>query len=72
MMIFDLPPMMACDDMMAFAPHVDCVLLLAAAEGTKMDDLDRCERELAGATNVLGIVLNKCRYMEPGYGYGYY
>ncbi len=71
-MIFDMPPMMMSDDMMAFAPHVDCVLLLAGAETTSMDDLDRCERELAGVTNVLGVVLNKCRYMEPGYGYGYY
>lgn len=72
MMVFDMPPMMMSDDMMAFAPHVDCVLLLAGAETTALDDLDRCERELAGVTNVLGVVLNKCRYMEPGYGYGYY
>lgn len=70
--IFDLPPMMMCDDMIAFAPHVDCVLLLAAAESTTMDDLDRCERELSGVSNVLGVVLNKCRYNDPSYGYGYY
>ena len=70
-MIFDMPPMQMCDDMLAFAPHVDCVLVLAAAESTAMDDLDRCERELAGVTNVLGVVLNKCRYSDPGYGYGY-
>jgi protein-tyrosine kinase len=68
-MIFDMPPMQMCDDMLAFAPHVDCVLLLAAAESTAMDDLDRCERELSGVTNVLGVVLNKCRYRDPGYGY---
>ncbi len=68
----DMPPMLQSDDMLAFAPNVDCVLLLAAAETTTMDDLDTCERELAAHTNVLGVVLNKCRYTDPSYGYGYY
>ncbi len=68
----DMPPMLLSDDMLAFAPNVDCVLLLAAAETTTMDDLDTCERELAAHTNVLGVVLNKCRYTDPSYGYGYY
>jgi protein-tyrosine kinase len=68
----DMPPMLMSDDMLAFAPNVDCVLLLAAAETTTMDDLDTCERELAAHTNVLGVVLNKCRYTDPSYGYGYY
>ena len=68
----DMPPMLLSDDMLAFAPKVDCVLLLAAAETTTMDDLDTCERELAAHTNVLGVVLNKCRYTDPSYGYGYY
>jgi protein-tyrosine kinase len=68
----DMPPMLLSDDMLAFAPHVDCVLLLAAAETTSIDDLDICERELSAHTNVLGVVLNKCRYTDPSYGYGYY
>jgi protein-tyrosine kinase len=68
----DVPPMLLADDMLAFAPHVDCVLLLAAAETTSIDDLDLCERELSAHTNVLGVVLNKCRYTDPGSGYGYY
>lgn len=68
----DMPPMLLADDMLAFATHVDCVLLLAAAETTSIDDLDICERELSAHTNVLGVVLNKCRYTDPSYGYGYY
>lgn len=69
--IFDTPPMMATDDMMAFADKVDCVLLVAAAESTTITEIDRCERELSRITNVLGVVLNKCRYIEQGYGYPY-
>ena len=57
--------------MLAFAGKVDCVLLVAAAESTSIAEIDRCERELAAQTNVLGVVLNKCRYTEPSYGYGY-
>lgn len=68
-LIFDTPPMMASDDFMAFAPNVDCAILLAAAEMTTVDEIDRCEREIASVTNVLGVVLNKCRYTDKGYGY---
>jgi protein-tyrosine kinase len=68
----DMPPMLQSDDMLAFASKVDCVLLLAAAETTSIDDLDICERELSAHTNVLGVVLNKCRYTDSSSGYGYY
>lgn len=70
--LFDLPPMLVNDDAMAFAGRVDCALLVAAAERTTLKELDRCERELASRTNVLGIVLNRCRYMERGDAYGDY
>ncbi|MCB6180105.1 CpsD/CapB family tyrosine-protein kinase [Rhodobacter sp. Har01] len=71
LMLFDTPPMLAADDMLAFVSKVDCVLLVAAAESTSIAEIDRCERELSEQTNVLGVVLNKCRYTEPSYGYGY-
>lgn len=73
-MIFDMPPMQASDDNVGFLPIVDCALLVAAAEGTKMKQIDNSEKELAELTNVLGIVLNKCRYMDSdsGYDYEYY
>lgn len=69
--IFDMPPMLINDDMMAFAGKVDCVLLIAGAEKTTVKEIDTCERELASQTNVMGVVLNKCRYMGEDYGYGY-
>ena len=70
--IFDMPPMLAADDMMAFATQVDCVLIVAAAERTTTKEVDLCEQELARQTNVMGVVLNECRYMGPEANYGYY
>ncbi len=72
-LIFDMPPMFVSDDAMAVMGQMDCVLIIAAAEATKIRDIDRCERELAAQTNVLGVVLNKCRYTgEADYDYDYY
>lgn len=70
--IFDAPPMLANDDALAFAGQVDCALILAAAEKTSTNELDKCERELATQTNVLGVILNKCRYMDRHESYEYY
>ncbi len=72
LMIFDMPPMLVSDDVMAFMSHVDAVLLIAAAETTTIKEIDTCERELATQTNVMGVVLNKCHYMGQEYGYDYY
>lgn len=71
--LFDLPPMLANDDALAALGLVDCVLIVVAAEKTRLSEVDICEREVAARSNVVGIVLNKCRYLEEheGYGYGY-
>ncbi|MEO6301304.1 MAG: CpsD/CapB family tyrosine-protein kinase [Paracoccaceae bacterium] len=71
-LLFDMPPMLVSDDTMAFIGQVDAVLLVAAAETTTIKEVDACERELASQTNVMGVVLNKCRYMGADYGYSYY
>lgn len=70
-MIFDLPPMLASDDVMAFLGQTDCALLVAAAETTKVKEIDVCERDVASRSNVMGVVLNKCRYRDNDYGYDY-
>jgi MinD-like ATPase involved in chromosome partitioning or flagellar assembly len=70
-MVFDVPPMFVNDDAAAIFSNVDCVLIVADAERSTVSDLDRCEKEVAEHTNVLGMVLNKCRFPEKGYGYGY-
>ena len=72
LMLFDMPPMLVSDDVMGFMGQVDAVLLVAAAETTTTKEIDACERELAGQTNVMGVVLNKCHFMGREYGYSYY
>lgn len=72
LMIIDMPPMLLTHDMMAVAPHIDCVLLVAGAEKTTVKEIDICERDLASQTNVMGVILNKCQYMGEGYGCGTY
>lgn len=69
--IFDMSPLMASDDNLGFLGNVDCALLIAAAESTSVSSIDVCEKELAGLTNVLGVVLNKCRYMDQDSNYNY-
>jgi len=47
------------------------MLLVVAAGQSKMKDVDDCERELSERTNVMGVVLNKCRYVPENYYYKY-
>lgn len=70
-MLFDMSPMLASDDNVGFLGNVDCALLVAAAESTTLPNIDICEKEIASLTNVLGVVLNKCRYADDSVGYDY-
>ena len=69
--IFDMPPMLLTDDTIAFIDKVDCAILVGAAEKTTVAEIDVCEQDLAAHTKVVGVVLNKCRYLESSEGYGY-
>ncbi len=73
-LIFDMPPMLVSDENVGFLPFVDAGLLIGAADSTTIAQLDICEKELSELTNVLGIVLNKCRFSDndAGYDYEYY
>lgn len=71
-MLFDLPPLRVNDDAMAFLNQVDCALIVAAAEKTTIKDIDRCERDVGRETFVLGVILNRCRYMDRSDGYSAY
>ncbi|MEO0369828.1 MAG: CpsD/CapB family tyrosine-protein kinase [Pseudomonadota bacterium] len=72
LMIFDLPPLLTGDDTRAFLKNVDCTLLILRAEDSKSSQIDTCEKEIAKYTNVLGMVLNSCRFPDETQGYGYY
>jgi Mrp family chromosome partitioning ATPase len=64
--LFDMTSMLFSDEVTAFLPNVDCAILVAAAEHSTFDEVDACERDLSERTNLLGVVLNKCRY-DTGY-----
>lgn len=71
--LFDMAPMLVADDTIGFLDQVDCALLVAAAERSTLEEIGKCEADLAARTNALGVVLNKCRYRDKAesYGYGY-
>jgi protein-tyrosine kinase len=62
--LFDLSPVLVSDDAIAFLDQVDCALMVAAAEESTVSEVEKCGQDLAKRTQVLGVVLNKCRYME--------
>ncbi|MEO9781900.1 MAG: CpsD/CapB family tyrosine-protein kinase [Sedimentitalea sp.] len=63
LMIFDMPPMLVADDTLAFLDQIDCALLIGAAEATTLDEIGKCKQDIEARTNVMGVVLNKCRYL---------
>ena len=69
--ILDMPPVLACDDVLAFSPYFDAALVVVEEGGTRKEDLKRT-LELLGKTELMGTVLNKAEEGERGYGYGYY
>lgn len=56
--IFDLPPVLSADDALAFAPLVDCGLVVASEGRTRRSDLARTV-ELLHKTPLVGTVLNR-------------
>jgi protein-tyrosine kinase len=58
MVVFDLPPVLAGADALAFLPNVDATLLVVEEYGTTYEDLEQAQ-ELLGAFNLLGVVLDK-------------
>jgi len=55
--VFDMSPMLGCDDTIAFLPKVDCVLLVAASGQSREPEIREALRLLKG-TNMVGTVLN--------------
>ncbi|WP_371227819.1 CpsD/CapB family tyrosine-protein kinase [Roseovarius sp. 2305UL8-3] len=59
--LYDMPAMLEYDDLAAFLPHVDGVLLIADGTRTTKAQIEECERILDGQTPLLGVVLNRGR-----------
>jgi len=58
--IFDMPPLLASDDVLAFAPQFDS-LLLVVSEGGSGRAMLRGAREVLSEMNLLGVALNRSR-----------
>jgi len=71
LMLFDMPPVLVSDETRGFLKLVDAVLIVAGAESSTVSQIDEVEREVAQYSDVAGIILNKCRFMEDDYGYAY-
>lgn len=65
--ILDLPPMLACDDVIRILPQIDCVLLVAAVGHSKVSEVEECASYLQ-TSHLVRLVLNK----SPETGVDYY
>jgi protein-tyrosine kinase len=66
-LLFDLPPILGADDALAFAPMVECGLLVVAEGTTRREDVVRC-MELLHRTPIVGTVLNQATDVMSPYG----
>lgn len=61
--IFDMPPVLACDDVLAFSPYADAILMVVSEGMTERSSVARV-MEMLGDRNLLGVVLNRSREKE--------
>ncbi|MEQ8293368.1 MAG: CpsD/CapB family tyrosine-protein kinase [Roseovarius sp.] len=57
----DMPPLLEYDDVLAFLPQVDGVLLVVDGTKTVAEDIAQCQKMLNGRVPLLGVVLNRGR-----------
>jgi Mrp family chromosome partitioning ATPase len=58
--IYDMPPLLASDDVLAFAPQFDSMLLVVS-EGKSGRAMLRGAKEILTEMNLLGVVLNRSK-----------
>ena len=66
--IFDMPPLLSGDDVLATLPRIDCVLLVTAVGVSTVHEIKECNRHLQ-SSEVIRVVLNKAQ--EPTARYYY-
>ncbi len=65
-MIVDLPPLLASDDVIAILPQIDCVMLVAAVGLSKVSEIEECNRHLQ-SSHLVRVVVNKTRDADSNY-----
>ena len=68
--IFDMPPVLASDDVLAFSHQVDGLLLVVGESFTSRESL-RGAKELLQEMNLLGVVLNRSEASDDAAYYSY-
>ncbi len=69
LVIFDLPPVLTTDDVLAFAPYVDSALLVVEEGKTLRDEVTRAIELLQRSNqNLIGTVLNKSEEKATVFG----
>ncbi|MBK5966091.1 exopolysaccharide biosynthesis protein [Thiocystis minor] len=58
MTLFDMPPLLASDDVIAFLPYLDAVLLVVEEGKTTKEEIQHAQ-QLLGVEKIIGMVLNK-------------
>jgi hypothetical protein len=66
--IFDLPPVLVADDVIALLPHIDCVLMVVANGMSTKQEIEDSIR-LLPTENLLGTVFNKADSEPSAYYY---
>lgn len=66
--IFDLPPVLTSDDVIAVLPKIDCALLVIGNGMSSKSDIEET-MHLMGSTNIVGVVLNKAEVQTNNYYY---
>jgi capsular exopolysaccharide synthesis family protein len=64
--LFDMPPLLAADDLLAFSPNIDAALLVVQEGKTKKEEL-RQAMDLLQTVNVVGTVLNRATEASAAY-----
>lgn len=64
--VFDMPPILMSDDVLAFGPLVDAILFVVGAGKSSRDDLER-SKELLADFELLGTVLNNSSEASASY-----
>lgn len=66
--ILDLPPILASDDVIALLPQIDCILLVAAVGVSTVSEVEECNRHLQ-SSHLLRLVVNKATEANSRYYY---
>lgn len=60
-MLFDLPPALSTDAVVALSDQLDCVLIVVAGDRSKKADIAETERLIGDTKPILGVVMNKAQ-----------